>query len=84
MTEIILCGLRVSKDGLGPDSEKTAAIAKIPKPANVKEVTMFLGMVGWYGKFALRFASIAKPMYNLLEGNKAFRCSDESEIAFTL
>ena len=83
MTEIIFCGLRVSKDGLGPDAEKTAAIAKIPKPANVKEVRMFLGMVGWYRRFIPRFASIAKPMYNLLEGDKAFRWSHECEIAFS-
>ncbi len=82
-TEIIFCGIRVSKDELGPDAEKTAAIAKIPKPVNVKEVRMFLGMVGWYRRFIPRFAAIAKPMYNLLESDKAFRWSHECEIAFS-
>ena len=83
MTETTFCGLRVSKDGLGPDSEKTAAIAKISKHANVKEVRMFLGIVGWYQRFIPRFASIARPMYNLLEGDKAFRWSHKCEIAFS-
>ena len=56
---------------------------KIPKPANVKEVRMFMGMVGWYRRSSPRFASITKPMYNLLKGHKAFRWSHECEIAFS-
>ncbi len=70
-------------DGLGPDSEKAASNTKIPKPSNAKEVRMFLGMVGWYRRFIPRFASITKPMYNIFEGDKAFRWSHECEIAFS-
>ena len=44
---------------------------------------MFLGMVGWYRRFIPRVASIAKPMFNLLEDDKAFRLSHECEIAFS-
>ena len=38
---------------------------------------------GWYRRFIPRSASIAKPMYNLLEDDKAFRWPHECEIAFS-
>ena len=59
MTEVIFCGYRVNADGLSPDSEKTAAIAKIPSLSSIKEVKSFLGMTGWYRRFIPRYATIA-------------------------
>ena len=73
MTEITFCGLRVNAEGLSPESEKSAAIMRIPVPRTVHEVCRFLGMVGWSRRFTPKFPTISKPLNSLLEGEKTFR-----------
>ena len=70
--------------GLSPDSEKTAAIAKIPSPSSIKEVKSFLGRTGCYRRFIPRYATIAKPLTSLLEGETTFQWSSECETSFVI
>ena len=69
-------------EGLSPESEKTAAVMRIPVPRTVHEVRRFLGMVGWYRRFIPRFSTIAKPLNSLLIGEKMFRWSQECQDSF--
>ena len=41
----------ISEAGMKLDPDKVAAILKMEKPSNVKELQRFLGMVTYLGKF---------------------------------
>ena len=44
-------GYLLDKDGLRSDPERVKAVLEIPKPKNVKELRIVLGMFGWYSRF---------------------------------
>jgi len=47
----------------------TEAVRNWPIPRNVKQVRQFLGFAGYYRRFVRGFASIARPLNNLLAGH---------------
>lgn len=65
-----------------PSSEKTKAIRNFPKPTNVKGVQSFLGLTGFFRKFIEHYATIARPLSNLLKKDQRFTFGKEQETAF--
>ncbi|MCO5609650.1 hypothetical protein L7F22_063880 [Adiantum nelumboides] len=63
--EVIL-GHIVSKNGISTDEGKIKVILELPPPHNYKGVQRFMGHVGYYRRFILLFAEIARPLYKLL------------------
>lgn len=59
----------ITSDGIQVDPDKTAAIADIPPPRNVKQVQSFLQTCSWYRRFIDKFADISKPLSNLTKKN---------------
>ncbi|GFU10043.1 uncharacterized protein TNCV_1797331 [Trichonephila clavipes] len=57
-------GLIISKDGINTDDNKVEAIKDMKPPKNNKEVSKYLGIVGWYLKF------IRKNPVDNLEGSQ--------------
>ena len=58
---------------LAPDPSKTAVIAKMPTPTNVKALQEFLGMVQYLAKFLPHLSKITEPLRKL-ECKKAQWC----------
>ena len=58
-THIQYLGHLISGDGVEPLPEKLESIKNIPPPTMPKEIKQFLGLVGYYQKFILRFTDIA-------------------------
>lgn len=58
----------VSEEGVATDPAKIDAVRSWPNPTNIVELRKFLGFVGYYRKFMPNFASIARPLHNLLGG----------------
>ena len=56
----------MSGDGIIVDPSKISTIVEWKPPKNVTEVPIFLGLVGYYGRFVNRFSMIAMPMTRLL------------------
>lgn len=58
----------VSREGTRTCPEKVKAIQNFPAPKNIFEVRSFLGLASYYGCFIKDFASIARPISNILKG----------------
>lgn len=49
------------------DPERVAAIDKVPKPKNVKEIQSFFGHVNFLRRFVTNFAEISRPISKMLK-----------------
>ena len=58
----------VSEAGIHTDPNKIDAIQNWPVPNSVREVRRFLGFAGYYRRFIKGFASIVRPLNDLLVG----------------
>jgi len=74
-------GFIVTNNGATTDPEKIRAIQEFPEHKNVFEVRSFLGLASYYRCFIKDFASIARPVSDILKGEngtvsqKISRCS---------
>ena len=59
----------VSADGIQTDPSKTEAVKNWPVPKNTKDVRKFLGFTGYYRRFVKEYASIVRPLNDLLVGH---------------
>jgi len=62
-------GLIVSEQGVGPNPSKVEAMLVLPSPTNVKQFCGFLGLTGFYRKFAKHYAFIAAALTKLLKND---------------
>ena len=72
----------VSKEGISTDPEKVKQILEWPVPKNLTEVRGFLGLAGYYRRFAEGFSAVAAPLHALTGKNVPFRWSTECQEAF--
>ena len=56
----------------------------MPAPRNPKEVKQFLGLVGYYRKFVLRFADISRVLTHLTKKDVEFKWTPECENCFQI
>jgi len=61
-------GFVVTSDGATTDPEKVKAFKEYPEPKSVFEIRSFLGLASYYRCFIKDFASIAKPISDVLKG----------------
>jgi transposase InsO family protein len=77
----------VSAEGVETDPEKVAALRKWPIPQSVKDVRSFLGFAGYYRRYIKGFASVARPLHDLLKepasGKKRARKKQQASRHFT-
>ncbi|XP_061344471.1 uncharacterized protein LOC133290408 [Gastrolobium bilobum] len=76
--EIDYLGHLVSGLGVKSDPAKVAAMVQWPRPQTVKQLRAFLGLTGYYRRFAKGYASIATPLTNLLS-QEAWQWSIEAQ-----
>ena len=82
MKEVIFLGHKLNRDGVKPAEQNVQAISNWPVPTNVKEVQVFLGVVGWYRKFIMDFSTVARPLRRLLEKEANFQWEKSEEESF--
>ena len=63
----------MTTEGIKPQLEKVKAISELKPPKTEKGVRGFLGMIGHYSKFILRFADAARPLTKLTRKDIKFK-----------
>ena len=82
VTQGIVLGHIVSREGIEVDKEKVELILNLPTPKYVKDIRSFLGHAGFYRRFIRDFSAIALPLCNLLAKDFTFEWSQACEAAF--
>lgn len=78
-------GFVLSQNGIRPNPDKIEAIVNFERPASVRSLRRFLGMVNYYRRFISEFSEVTAPLTNLLKGKpKTVQWSDEAENAFVI
>ena len=82
VTQGIVLGHIVSREGIEVDKVKVELISNLPTPKRVKDIRSFLGHAGFYKRFIRDFSAIARPLCNLLAKDVTFEWSQACEAAF--
>ena len=75
-------GHLISEKGIEPMPGELSAIKEMPASTNPKEIKQFLGLVGYYQKFILRFSDLAKPLTRLTRHDTMFEWCKKCEFLF--
>ena len=75
VTQGIVLGHIVSREGIEVDKAKVELISNLPTPKCVKDIRSFLGHAGFYRGFIRDFSAIARPLCNLLAKDLTFEWS---------
>ena len=75
VTQGVVLGHIVSKNGIEVDKPKVELISNLPTPKCVRDIRSFLGHAGFYRRFIKDFSAIARPLCNLLAKDVPFAWS---------
>lgn len=75
-------GYIVEKGTITPGPAKMEALLNYPQPRTTKQLQRLLGLTGYFRKFVKGYATIAKPLSNLLRKDATFKWGPEQEKAF--
>ena len=74
----------ISKLRVAPDANKIEAVQKWPRPATIKQLKGFLGLLGYYRRFIMNYGKLAQPLTSLLKKEATFQWNEAAEEAFLL
>ena len=81
-TEMEFLGHHVSQSGIAPLPGKVDAIRHMTQPTSLRDIQVFLGMVGYYRQFIPHFSELAEPLVRLLIKEVPFVWDEEQDSAF--
>ncbi|KAG1960383.1 interleukin-1 receptor accessory protein-like 1-A [Pimephales promelas] len=81
--EVRFLGHVVTGEGVKPDPTKVTAVTEWPVPTTIKEVRVFLGLAGYYRRFIVNFAKVARPLNALLSGAPADKRTGSRQISWS-
>lgn len=82
VTELPYLGHVIGRDGNRPQEHHLDQVKTASPPATRKQLQSFLGLANWVREYVPRFAEIAAPMTDLLNGKTRFRWTEEAQQAF--
>lgn len=75
-------GYEVGQGRVVPPTAKVEAILNFPIPKTRREVQRYLGMIGYYRRFIVKFSQLTAPLTDLLKKGTKFVWSPECDEAF--
>jgi hypothetical protein len=81
-TTIEYLGYTITPKGITLTERHIEAVKNFPVPVKMVHVQRFLGLTNFFRKFIPNYASIAKPLHNLLRKNVEFSFDEKCQKAF--
>jgi transposase InsO family protein len=81
-TKIEYLGMILEEGKVSMDPTKLIGIKQWPEPTTVKQVRSFLGFGNFYRRFIRSYSNVARPMNELLQKDKKFEWTMETQNAF--
>lgn len=82
VNEVDYLGYKIGQGKIRIGDEKKNAILKYPRPKNKKQVEQFHGLASYFRKFIRNFATITKPLRELMRKDSDFKWKKEDEDVF--
>jgi len=82
--EIVYLGYSIDESGIRPGAMNVESVVDFSVPRNAKEVHRFVGLASYFRRFVKNFSIIAKPLYDLIKKNVAFKFGPEENRVFEL
>ncbi|GBN30949.1 Transposon Tf2-9 polyprotein [Araneus ventricosus] len=80
--EITYLGFDLNANGFSASEQNVNKVTNFPRPKNLKQVQMFLGMLNYFRGLIYDYAGIVEPLVKLTKKNTPFVWSVECENAF--
>jgi len=68
--EVDFLGMVIGPEGIKMEKEKVKGVLEWPTPKCVKDVQKFLGLANYYHQFIEEFATVARPLHDLVKKDK--------------
>jgi len=63
-------GVVIGPEGIKMEKEKVKEVLEWPTPKCVKDIQKFLGLANYYRQFIEGFATVARPLHDLVKKDK--------------
>ena len=80
--EVGFLGVVIGLEGIKIESEKVQGVLEWLISKCIKDVQKFLGLVNYYHRFIEGFASIARPLHNMVKKDQKWDWTEKQEGAF--
>ena len=80
--EVRFLGVVIGLERIKMEEEKVKGVLEWPTPKCVKDVQKFLGLANYYCQFIEGFASIARPLHDMVKKDKKYDWMKKQEEAF--
>jgi len=72
----------IGPEGIKMEEEKVKGVLEWPMPKSVKDVQKFLGLANYYRQFIEGFATVARPLHDLVKKDKKWEWMEKEERVF--
>ena len=75
-------GVVIGPEGIKMEEEKVKGVLEWPMPKSVKDVQKLLGLANYYCQFIEGFATVARPLHDLVKKDKKWEWTEKEERVF--
>ena len=75
-------GIVIGPEGIKMEEEKVKGVMEWLTPKCVKDIQKFLGLANYYCQFIEGFASVARPLHDMVKKDKKWEWTEKQEEAF--
>ena len=76
--EVEFLGVVIGPEGIKMEKEKVKGVLEWPTPKGVKDIQKFLGLANYYRWFIEGFATVARPLHDLVKKDKKWEWTEKA------
>jgi len=80
--EVGFLGIVIGPEGIKMEEEKVKGVLEWPTPKCIKDVQKFLELANYYHRFIEGFASVARPLHDLVKKDQKWNWTERQEKVF--